>query len=520
MDINAMTSDEAVAEVEDHARIKQIELEEAFARYDVVEAVHDPSRGSYVIMAEPEVSRGRRFEGVSFAEMGYTSPSPWTSWTREEKLPELRDKLGIRKYYDMKRADGTVRGALRILKTPIQAAEWFIRPASESSIDKNIAKFVEDNLFNTLNVSWDKVIEDVLLMLEYGYFVQEKVYRQDADGKIRLQKLGPRHPLDIREWIYDENGGPDYLVMEPIPRINRYYDGIGTAPTASFGDQMTYQEVVIPINKLLVFAFEEEAGDLRGISVLRSAYSHYYYKTTLYKIDAIQKERHGIGVPIVKLPMSFSQEDKEIANELGRNLRTNERAHVTVPANWDVYFAKLEGQPVDCLPSIKHHDMKIMSNTLTAFLDDPGAMKPDSLDMFYKSTRYIARTIAGVYNKFLIPELVAINFNRGKPPTLGIRRIGEWEDIRTMTFAMRNLVGSKLITPDKPLEEFLREELFLPNADPETSRELAQNSRGGEQGTHEVAPPGEPNIQGKGHRGAPPVGTPQANAGTDRSGGH
>lgn len=475
-------------------------LSEAVQKYDVVSSVYDPVHGSYVVMAERDPGLNK---STAFVEMGYASLSPFTAWTRDERVGELRDKLGIRKYYDMKRSDGTVRGALRLVKTPVMAARWFVEPASDSALDKNIAKFVEENLFERLNTPWHRILEDALLMCEYGYMPLEKVYGMDPDGKIVLKKLAPRHPLDIQEWIFDSNGGPNGIVMDP---------------TEANGWSSTY----IPIEKLVVFTLEQEAGDIRGISLLRSAYKHWYYKDTLYKIDAIQKERHGIGVPIIKLPLGYTDADKKLAEDLGRNMRTNERAHVVIPENWTVEFAKLEGQPVDCLTSIKHHDNRIMTNILAPFYEDPN-VDEKSMTMFYKATRYIASTIADTFNRWVVKQLVDFNYNRGKYPTLRARRIGENEDLRTWSFAFRNLVGTGAIIPDDDLEKFLRLELDLPAADPKTARVIAtpQAAQGGGTPGNTTDPSksiGPPNVGPPRQKPQPPVGTPQMNAGSDRSG--
>lgn len=436
---------------------RQLTFRAALDTMDVIEARHDPAHGSYVIMAEKTSS-----QSVSIRELGYSSPSPWTAWTREEHNSKLRDRQGTLEYYRMKRVDGIIRGSLRLLKTPIQAGRWFVEPGSDSDRDKKIAAFVEDNLFNKLNVSWSNFLQDVLLMCDYGHMVFEKVWTdprdrtRSPDGKIRLQKLAPRHPLDVRDWKYDDNGGPDGVVMEPTEMTG-------------FGDT---SGIFISIEKLVIFSLEAEAGDLRGISVLRSAYKHFFYKDTLYKIDAIQKERHGIGVPIIKLPAGFNDTDKRLADEIGRNLRTNERSHIVIPPGWEIMFAKLEGQPVDCLKSINHHNMQIMVNVLAPFLED-SSVDPKSTDMFLKSTRYIALTICDIINHHVIPQLVSMNFALGadrKYPLLRVRRIGEWEDIRTMSFALRNFVGAGSVIPDDVLEDFIRRELDLPRRDAETSR--------------------------------------------------
>lgn len=494
--------DGASADLAAYVEGKQIAFRDALETMDVVDARYDPAHGSYVIMAD----RTKTDSGVSLRELGYSSPSPFTAWTREEWNPKLRDRQGLREYYRMKRADGVVRGALRLLKTPIQAGRWFIEPGSDSTRDKTIADFVEDNFFNKLHVSWSRFLDDALLMCEYGHMPFEKVWSdpsEEPDGKMRLRKLAPRHPLDVREWLYDANGGPDGVVMEPTEMT-----GLVTG-------------IFIPIEKLVIFSLEAEAGDLRGISVLRSAYKHYFYKDTLYKIDAIQKERHGIGVPIIKLPPGFNNSDKTLADEIGRNLRTNEKSHIVIPPMWEIMFAKLEGQPVDCMKSIDHHNMQIMANILAPFLED-SSVDPKSTDMFLKSTRYIALAICDILNRHVIPQLVDNNFVLGrdrKYPQLRVRRIGEWEDIRTMSFAFRNFVGAGAIVPDDPLEDFLRREIDLPPRDPETAREIVGvgDDGGGDPNAPQTPVPGRTSLPRQ--KGTPPIGPGKKSAGRDRSGG-
>jgi len=493
---------------------RQMAFREALEKYEPVETRYDPVNGSYMVMAERDPGMP---VGVSLLELGYSSPSPFTAWTREEWNPKLRDKQGLREFYRMKRQDGIVRGSLLLLKTPIKAGRWFVEPGSDSDRDKKISQFVEDNLFEKLNVSWSRVLDDILLMCEYGHMTFEKVFEFDTAGKLCLRKLAPRHPLDVRDWKYDDNGGPDGVVMEPT-EMSGFTEGI-----------------FIPITKLVIFTLEAEAGDLRGISILRSAYKHYFYKDTLYKIDAIQKERHGIGVPIIKLPPGFNDNDKRLADEIGRNLRTNERAHIVLPPGWEIIFAKLEGQPVDCMKSISHHNKQIMANILAPFLED-SSVDPKSTDMFLKSTRYIALAICDIFNHHVIPQLVDFNFVLGKDrkyPKLRVRRIGEWEDMRTMSFAFRNFVGADGIRPDDPLEDFLRREIDLPPRDPATSRKVTpgdQEGEGdeGEPGAPSMNPgddPNQPNPAGPPRVGPPrqsalpPVNPGRRTTGRDRSGG-
>lgn len=474
---------------------RTLTLDQALETLDVVNV--EPDDG-FMVMAErdPQLTRSQ-----ALPELGYSSPSPWTAWTREEHVTKLRDRQGLREYYKMKRADGTVRGSLNLLKTPPRSARWFIEPASESTIDVNIANFISDNLFEGLNVSWSRLLDDILLMCEYGHMVFEKVFDIDERGRVKLRKLAPRHPLDVREWRYDDNGGPDGVVMEPTEMSG------------------TTQGIFIPIAKLAIFSLDAEGGDLRGISVLRSAYKHFFYKETLYKIDAIQKERHGIGVPCIKLPPNFSTDDKKLANELGRNLRTNERAHVVLPPGWELLFLKLEGNPVDCIKSIQHHNQELAKNILAPFMDQEKS-KSDEHSLYLKSTRYIADTVCDIFNHHIIRQLVDFNFIRGKYPKLRVRRIGEWDDLRTLSFALRNLIGAEVIRADDELEKAMRREFDLPPADKDTARiRMAPQSPFGGGAPDQPGQPQPPQVGLPRQSPNAPVGLGSSRTGADRSGG-
>jgi|SRR5688572_30432935 len=489
----------------------EVALSEVVDKYEILSVDDD---GGYMIVADR--GTGRQFastitrDDISISELGSAAPSPWTAWTRQEWVPELRDRQGLTKYYRMRRSDGIVRGTQRAVKTPPLAAHWYVKPATNSARDKKIAEFVQDNLFEELNVSWATVLSDMLLCLDYGYMIFELVWQPVTfeGGKFvqKLRKIAPRHPMDVKEWEYDANGGPDGIWME------------------NSRDNPTEPGIFIPIKKMAIFTLEGEAGDLSGVSILRSAYKHWFYKETLYKIDDIQKERHGIGIPVIKLPLGWGREDRLVAEELGRNLRTNERAHVVLPPGWELLFAKVEGQMVDCMKSIEHHDMAMMANILGPWLKD-ASVKADSIDMFLKSTRYIAMCLVNIINQFIIKKLVDVNFKLGsgrKYPQMQARRIGEWEDLRTQSFTLRNLVGAGIIEPDDPMEEQLRDEMDLPVKDPATARKMITEPMPAEDDEEGSDGPGKQDGGKAGmprQRTVPPRGSGAGNAGQDRSGG-
>lgn len=475
-----------------------VDLREAFETMKFVSLTDD----GVLIMAErpPEERMLFSAPAPSMGEIGIASvgSSLWTNVLRGDYNPELAGRMGLEKYDKMRRSDAQVRMALRLIKTPVLGARWYMEPASDKPKDVMIAKFIWDNLTKWMTISFAQVILESLLMLDFGSYAFEEVYDyRVVNGARRLiwRKLAPRHPMDVVEWLYDPQGGPKGVKM--------------------FHPTKEGNEVTIPISKMMVFTFDKEAGNVEGISALRSAYKHWYYKEQLYKIDAIQKERHGIGIPIIKLPPLFSPADKLLAEEMGRNLRTNEKAHVILPPNWDIMFAKLEGQRVDALASASHHGEMILANVLGQFLSNEGeGQAKTGSEMFAKATRFIAEIIRDVFNKYGIPRLVNFNWaNVEEYPELKVRRIGETTDWRTLSFAVRNLVGARILEPDEPLETWWRDELDMPRKDATTVREAPVPGGGSLGGVK--PPPGAP----KNRQTKPSATPPRANAGTDRSGG-
>jgi hypothetical protein len=423
------------------------------------------------------------------SEIGTAVASPWTSWTRREYNNDLIGYKGLRVYDKMWKSDGTVRGTLRLAMTPVLSAQWGIKPASDNIRDKNIADFVWANLTEWMSTSWPQFLTEALLMLKYGYYMFEKVFARGEDvtsdprarGKICWKKFAPRHPMDVKEWYMDLNGGPLSVDMwaPPVQTANTALQGSGGVGINNTSIPSTFEGGVIqafqrwiniPIDKLLVFSFDKEAGNIEGVSILRSAYKHWYYKDNLYKIDAIQKERHGIGVPVIQLPMGYSPSDKANADNLGRNLRTNDRAHVVLPPNWILNFAELRGHPVDCLTSIKHHDEMIPQTIVGQFMNTQKTDIEEQHTIFLKATRFTADIVLDVMNSFAIPQLVQFNWGRTVYPKLYAKRIGEQEDWRTQSFTIRNYVGAGVIVPDDALENQLRDEMGLPPVDAATAR--------------------------------------------------
>lgn len=379
-----------------------------------------------------------------------------------EYVAELVSRfMRLRVYEKMTRNDAQVRATLRATKIPILGGEWATEPYSEKQVDQDAAEFLEYNLHNMSN-SWTSFLDDALRFEEFGSSIFEKVFYQSTwtpkNGSSRKpknvlmwKKLAPRPLHTISKFNYDENGGP-------VSIEQRVQDANGRQRVAT-----------IPIDKLIVFTYDKQGGDLEGQSLLRTAYKHWYYKENLYKIDGIQKERHGLGVPTIELPPNATKEDKEAAMEMLQNIRTNQSSGFVKPPGWIIEFAEVHGNLVDALKSAQEHDTMIARNVLVQFINagqgDNGGSNAGSAtmaDLFMKSLHHTANIVADTLFMYGIKQLIDFNFKVDGYPKLLVRHLGESRELQQWASALLNLQKAGLITGDMPTEQYVRREVRIP----------------------------------------------------------
>lgn len=378
-----------------------------------------------------------------------------------DQVPALQSTAQqIRTYTQMYRTDVSVRVSLRCAEGPVLGGDYTIEPFDDTEQSAVIAAFVDYNLFHSA-APWLSQCAQILKMFRAGAQVFEPCWglREWAPSKVIkganrkvytvLDKMAVRPIGTLGNFQYDDNG--DLL-------------SIDQNATRAGGKS---EVVTLNADKLLVFTFDKDGGNILGESILRPAYPHWYYKGKLYAIDAIQKERHGMGVPDVELQMGFSPNDKKAANAMAKNLRTNEYAYIVRNQMLKVGFAELKGQPVNPLESAIHHDNMIMKNILTQFLQIDGvsggrASSATSMDMMMKSMRYIANFICDQFNYYIIPALVGYNFDTDQAPKMVVRNVGEAKDLQMWAAAMSNLVNCEAIEVDDDTENWLRKVIDMP----------------------------------------------------------
>lgn len=354
----------------------------------------------------------------------------------------------IREYDQMRLSDSTVRACVLLIKLPIIRANWFFTSDAKDSKSKEIRKFVEDNLFNGMTITWAEWLMDALNYLIYGNAVYELVYRFDEDGKIRLKRFGRRPSDTIIQWeLKDGDNGV-------VQRVGN-------------------KDVEIPIEKLLILVNEKEGSNWEGLSIFRSAYRNFDIKDKMLKIDAIAAERQGLGIPKATVPMNYSAQKRRDLEILLENMRVNEKAYSIAEDGVVIEWMDMKASSTrEVLPSINYHDRQIAKSVLADFMElgatttGSYALSEDKTEMFLLSLEAVASYLADSINEYVVKRLVDLNYNNVKAyPKLQFAGIKK-ADLDKISTSLERLTKSGILTVDDTLEDHVRDQFNLPEKDP------------------------------------------------------
>lgn len=427
----------------------------------------NPNEASQMSPTEHEV------EQVSVSELQQELGASWTpifAWIIEEEYkPELQGSRGMKTYEEMRRSDSTVSALLLACTLPLRSTSRQVKPAEDDDgntqdQDREIATFVEKALFDMMEQWWDNFLQEVMTFFAFWFSLFEKVYTIKED-KVWIKKLAFRKQNTI-EQRQTSTGEPGVLQQLDTSK--------------AYGKNKWSANIDIPANKLLRFTINQEWDNYEGISILRAAYKSWFIKSNLEKFDAVRHEKGSIWVPVIYIPSTASQRDKDEVLKILRNFKTNQQTGIVIP--WskedgrEFTFADLnKWGDTKLLESIKYHDRNIVKTVLAQWIE-LGATESGSRSLgesqgniFLNAMEAFGKVITDTINRFLIPELVDLNFNNvERYPELSFTKIGD-NQILAMTDAITQYVNAGVITLDDELERFMRVNLQLPPRDMETT---------------------------------------------------
>ena len=227
-------------------------------------------------------------------------------------LATLADRLDI--YDQMRHGDASCATVEKAITMPIRSAKWYVTSADNSQGE--MIEELEKNFFGGLTHSWDTFMREALTSTIYGFAVFEKVWETTGNG-VRLRKLPGRNPKTTYRWWFDDTYGLAGWEQEGYWLKN--------------GEQV-YQQVKVPIEKLLVLSYGEEWGNPEGRSVYRPAYGSWMMKKRLATLACIRCERAAGGMPVGGWAEGEdpSEADTEKFQQMLSRIRTHEQAGIVL----------------------------------------------------------------------------------------------------------------------------------------------------------------------------------------------
>ena len=397
------------------------------------------------------------------AELGFSGNAPQKGLViTGEYLAKLKGLIGFKVYDEMRRNEPIIKSVLRASSLPILQNSYSVEPPTDLPVDKEIAEFVERNIFKEMTNTWQYTLEQIMLMSPFGFSILEKVYRYDEKvQKTKIKKLDPRLPSSIHSWVYDENAKRLNGVTQRNPKTDK--------------------EVFLPIEKLLVFSNQREGDNWVGISDLRAVYGNWFIKQTLQKIDAIKHDRYGVGVPVGMTPEGVDIDEENDGYKYMvaalEAFSSQEASFIMLPNGYKLEIQGGQAKAgTDVVSSMRYHDEKMAVAFLAQFLllgqTDSGsrALGESFIKFFQMALQERADYIAEVLTRFLIRELVDCNWVVDDYPTLIAGRIKDlpFETIATLTTA-------GVITKEENLENTVRRALGIVEVEEDESADSGAN---------------------------------------------
>ena len=396
---------------------------------------------------------------------GNISLTPWSAFVDvSEDVPELRWPTSIN-YYDKMRNDAQIASLLLAYFLPIRRYQWYIDPngARDEVVelvarDLNLPIEGEDEQPQGRRrdrFSHDRHLFHALLAKVYGSMYFEQVYRYyDGDTRAHLRKLAPRMPATISEISAEKDGGLEYIRQWP--------PGWSTG-ALTLGD---LQSPVIKVDRLVAYVSDQEGGNWYGRSMLRACFRPWLLKDRLLRVDAINHERNGAGVPIAYAPVGASQAQMVELARLAQSYKAGESSGGALPAGADLKFKGVEGSIPDTLASIRYHDEELAARFLAQFTKlgttqtGSRAVGDTLSELFYLGQTSVAKEYQDTTNEHVIEDLVDINW--GIDENAPLLKFSTDADKHMAIADLCMAIDKGAVTADSDLEDYVRAEYNLP----------------------------------------------------------
>lgn len=346
---------------------------------------------------------------LTMTEKGIIGVAEWNGRPTERYLSNLQGSTGIGKFAEMLRKEPSCFTADRLVRLTAQQAKWTVTPASEMPEDRQAADFLEECM-GDMSHSLSVAVDNAMTAQWFGFSLLEVVWKRRmgrsvpagapssafSDGKIGVRKMAMRRQETIDRWLFDKSGGVQGVVQRDD----------------------NFQEVTIPIDKLLHFVVIPDRGNPEGLALGEVVYKAYHMLENFEIIDGIGAERAHVGLPVFKWLQRPTDADRSSVQSMGQNLVVNEQQYVELPSELvDFELVSITNTNADALRA-RINQLRweivgvVFGNYIRLGTTDTGnrALSETLVAAFTKGIdAMLVSGVAEVFNHHLVPRLFAAN---------------------------------------------------------------------------------------------------------------
>lgn len=385
----------------------------------------------------------------------------WTAFVDDgEYAPDLKYPLS-RDIFEKMMTDSQVIGLWRGTTLPVRGFQWMVDPngapaETVNRISENYGLPIKGRRRNSRRArrrnrfQFDKHVTDALRALVYGHYYFEKVGEIGDDGKWHLRKLAPRPPRIISEINVERDGGLRSIKV----------------PAGSGNLTVVNVDVELPVERLLAYVWDQEAGNWVGRSMLRACYRNWLIKDRLMRVDAMKHERQGMGVPVGKAPQGASDAQIQKLDSLMRSTKAYERGGMGVPHGTEIAFEGVRGNIPDTIASLRFHNEEMARSFLMMFMQlgqtETGsrALGSEFIDFFMLALRTVADWVCDTFTAYMLED--DVDWNEGEDAPSPFLTYDPITDPSALLGPLSMAIDSGAIQVDDEIENAVRESLRLP----------------------------------------------------------
>lgn len=294
----------------------------------------------------------------------------------------------------------------------------------------------------------------------YGHMFFEQAWADHA-GQWRLDVVQERMPQTVSTLHLNKDGTLKAVEQGGALSISGQVAAGAKVPTITTDD-----------HRLVYYVREREGANYFGQSLLRASYGPWLIKDQMLRVHATSIRRFGMGVPTFEpLPgASITPQQQAEADRVLANHKAGETSFVNPPPGFRLVIAGMTGSTPDALKFIDYLDRQMTRSTLTSILDMAVAERGNRslgetvMDLMVLAQQDDAQNKCDTITSQIVVPLVDANWGEDEPaPRVVVGDVGQ--DAQLTAQDMNWLFEYGGLTPDQPLEAYLRERYGLPERD-------------------------------------------------------